>query len=77
MRERTNFELDMPEGYDIPLSFVFPNISTIANYRCQLYVNGYQFGKYGTSAPIVLSKPNSHYQCTISVPKLHSPSPKA
>jgi hypothetical protein len=49
----TNFTLDMPLGYDIPLSFVFTNTSTIYNsnttdfnYRCQLYVNGYQFGKY-------------------------------
>ena len=40
-----NFALDMPEGYDIPLSFVFTN-TTGASYRCQLYVNGYQFGKY-------------------------------
>lgn len=50
----TNFKLDMPAGYDIPLSFSFAN--TTANstystslataYRAQLYVNGYQFGKY-------------------------------
>lgn len=47
---RTQFNLDMPAGYDIPLSFVFPNISNSGNYRCQLYVNGYQFGKYGKCA---------------------------
>ena len=39
------FVLDMPEGYDIPLAFVFAN-TTGASYRCQLYVNGYQYGKY-------------------------------
>jgi beta-galactosidase len=37
--------LDLPEGYDIPLSFVFAN-STSQYYRAQLYVNGWQFGKY-------------------------------
>lgn len=44
----TSFDLDMPTGYDIPLSFVFTNATgpSIPNYRCQLYVNGYQFGKY-------------------------------
>ncbi|KAK4691078.1 hypothetical protein P7C71_g5850, partial [Lecanoromycetidae sp. Uapishka_2] len=44
-----NFTLDMPAGYDIPLSFQFTNgtaSSTGSNYRTQLYVNGYQFGKY-------------------------------
>lgn len=41
----TTFELDVPSGYDVPMSFVFGN-STIANYRCQLFVNGWQFGKY-------------------------------
>jgi hypothetical protein len=44
----------MPKGYDIPLSFVFTNssISAAGNsslataYRVQLFVNGWQFGKY-------------------------------
>lgn len=50
----TKFDLDFPAGYDIPLSFVFANSTTVAAgslasaYRCQLYVNGYQYGKYGT-----------------------------
>ena len=45
----TKFNLDLPRGYDIPLSFVFANDSsgTPQQYRSQLYVNGYQFGKYG------------------------------
>ncbi|KAI1211906.1 glycoside hydrolase family 35 protein [Annulohypoxylon truncatum] len=45
----TTFDLDVPAGYDVPLSFVFANTSTAAiasNYRCQLFVNGWQFGKY-------------------------------
>jgi len=56
----TSFGLDMPAGYDIPLSFVFTNSSATRSstdnatsigtgapaYRVQLYVNGYQFGKY-------------------------------
>jgi hypothetical protein len=51
----TSFDLDMPTGYDIPISFNFANntLSTssssggsVAAYRAQLYVNGYQFGKY-------------------------------
>ena len=63
----TSFDLDIPSGYDIPLSFVFANGTTNAtaisaarrkqvpgngtadgfDYRAVLYVNGYQFGKYG------------------------------
>ena len=45
-----NFELDMPSGYDIPLAFNFSNStvngSVVSNYRVQLYVNGYDYGKY-------------------------------
>ena len=47
----TAFDLNMPTGYDIPLSFQFANRTldgiSVPNYRVQLYVNGYQFGKYG------------------------------
>jgi hypothetical protein len=46
----TSFDLDMPTGYDIPLSFAFKNGTTgntnVSNYRSMLFVNGYQFGKY-------------------------------
>ncbi|XDG07857.1 hypothetical protein ABKA04_007472 [Annulohypoxylon sp. FPYF3050] len=44
----TTFDLDVPAGYDVPLSFVFANASTTSpsNYRCQLFVNGWQFGKF-------------------------------
>ncbi|KAI4861433.1 glycoside hydrolase family 35 protein [Hypoxylon rubiginosum] len=51
------FDLDVPAGYDVPLSFVFGNDTSTTttttgannnsnNYRVQLFVNGYQFGKY-------------------------------
>ena len=48
-----NFTLDVPEGYDVPMSFVFNDgmyggKNATVNYRVQLFVNGYQFGKYGT-----------------------------
>ena len=46
----TTFALDMPDGYDIPLAFAFANTTGAdgrsARFRCQLYVNGWQFGKY-------------------------------
>ncbi|KAF2461199.1 putative beta-galactosidase [Lineolata rhizophorae] len=48
----TSFELDVPEGYDVTYSFVFSNVtvqegeSRAAALRCQIFVNGFQFGKY-------------------------------
>ena len=48
----TSFELDLPKGYDVPLSFVFGNTTmdgATADYRAQLWVNGYQFGKYANN----------------------------
>jgi hypothetical protein len=47
----------MPSGYDIPLSFAFgnstngvqdaaPTSGEVSKYRSQIWVNGYQFGKY-------------------------------
>jgi len=46
-------DLDIPSGWDVPLSFTFTNGtsevtegSLASSYRVQLYVNGYQFGKY-------------------------------
>ncbi|KAJ6109649.1 Glycoside hydrolase family 35 [Penicillium sp. IBT 16267x] len=48
----TSFNLEIPDGWDIPMSFVFNssadtrNVQGGPNYRCQLFVNGYQFGKY-------------------------------
>ncbi|KAH7399870.1 glycoside hydrolase superfamily [Cadophora sp. MPI-SDFR-AT-0126] len=45
----TSFKLDLPAGYDIPLTFNFGNTTmdgTTANYEALLWVNGWQFGKY-------------------------------
>jgi hypothetical protein len=49
----TSFVLNVSMGYDIPMNFVFAKNDKVSdeertkNYRCQLFVNGYQFGKYG------------------------------
>jgi hypothetical protein len=45
----TTFNLDLPRNYDIPLSFSFSSTvmnGTTANYQAQLYINGWNFGKY-------------------------------
>jgi hypothetical protein len=45
----TSFILNLPAHYDVPLSFVFSNTTingATANYQAQLWVNGWQFGKY-------------------------------
>jgi hypothetical protein len=39
------FDLDIPGGWDVPLSFTFTN-ATASAYRVLLYVNGWQYGKY-------------------------------
>jgi len=46
---QASFELNLPRDYDIPLTFNFGNTTingATADYRAQLWVNGYQFGKY-------------------------------
>ncbi|KAI9930751.1 hypothetical protein MW887_011508 [Aspergillus wentii] len=47
----TEFELQYPDGYDIPTSLVFTNSTAVDRYtagefRIQFFVNGWQFGKY-------------------------------
>ncbi|KAJ5612571.1 beta-galactosidase [Penicillium lagena] len=46
----TSFDLNVPMGYDVPLSVQFSNTtakdSSIAKFRSELFVNGWQFGKY-------------------------------
>lgn len=46
---QADFMLDLPNNYDIPLTFNFGNTTikgATADYRAQLWINGYQFGKY-------------------------------
>jgi hypothetical protein len=44
----TTFDLNLPAGYDIPLSLVVSNNTAHneSSYRCQFFVNGYQYGYY-------------------------------
>ncbi|SJX66121.1 related to beta-galactosidase precursor [Sporisorium reilianum f. sp. reilianum] len=42
---RTSFDLDVPESVDIGLSFKFAHVGR-RRLRAQLYVNGWQMGKY-------------------------------
>ena len=49
---QASFRLDMPRDYDIPLTFNFGNTTmdgSTAEYRAQLWINGYQFGKYANN----------------------------
>ena len=42
-----SFDLDLPKGWDVPLYFNFGNTTSPPSaYRAQLFVNGYQYGKY-------------------------------
>ncbi|KAJ7367956.1 galactose-binding domain-like protein [Mycena albidolilacea] len=43
---RTSFTLNIPAGVDYPLALVLINSTTNPHFRAQLYVNGWQFGKY-------------------------------
>jgi len=59
---RTTFDLNIPHGVDYPIAFTFTNSTKNPHYRAkvcvrgtdrrvnssslQLYVNGYQFGRY-------------------------------
>lgn len=59
----TTFDLDVSQGYDIPMSVVLDGgaagssdgNSTGFNYRAQIFVNGYQFGKYGLPLIVLTS----------------------
>ncbi|KIW28430.1 uncharacterized protein PV07_08096 [Cladophialophora immunda] len=43
----TSFDLSIPDGWDLPVSFTFGNTTTPAEpYRTQLFVNGFQYGKH-------------------------------
>ncbi|KAK6353296.1 hypothetical protein TWF696_005268 [Orbilia brochopaga] len=45
---RATFDLHVPAGVDYPMAIQYSN-STGSYYRSQIYVNGYQFGKYVNS----------------------------
>ena len=40
------FDLDIPERYDVPLAFKFNDDVSQGIYRVQLFINGYQYGKF-------------------------------
>ncbi|KAK5329783.1 hypothetical protein LTR93_001371 [Exophiala xenobiotica] len=43
----TQFDLNIPQGWDVPLSFNFGNSTQPpSEFRVQLFVNGFQYGKY-------------------------------
>ena len=75
----TTFTLDIPTAYDVPLAFIFSNVTvtssiptsncTGSNFRAQLYVNGYQFGKYGkkTCPPCLRSLLHPSISTTVTV----------
>jgi hypothetical protein len=46
---QASFNLNLAGDYDIPLTFNLGNTTingAVADYRAQLWINGYQFGKY-------------------------------
>ncbi|PYH42544.1 glycoside hydrolase family 35 protein [Aspergillus saccharolyticus JOP 1030-1] len=42
----TTFTLDLPKSYDVPLGIRFTSPATVNPVRIQLFINGYQYGKY-------------------------------
>ncbi|KAL0580896.1 hypothetical protein V5O48_001089 [Marasmius crinis-equi] len=66
---RTTFNLGIPEGLDYALSFVTSNSTTNPHFRTKLYVNGYQYGKYGPqkSFPVPQGILNYRGQNTLAV----------
>ncbi|KAF5322689.1 hypothetical protein D9619_001054 [Psilocybe cf. subviscida] len=43
---RTTFNLNIPSGIDYPIAVVVTNSTVNPHFRSQIYVNGYQFGKF-------------------------------
>ena len=43
---RTHFTLNIPKGLDAPIGLQFPDAIGSKNYRAQIYINGWNFGKY-------------------------------
>ncbi|KAL0944503.1 glycosyl hydrolase family 35 [Colletotrichum truncatum] len=42
----TEFDLDIPVGWDVPIDVLFTKTETTRKFRVQLFVNGWQFGKF-------------------------------
>ncbi|KAM0550254.1 hypothetical protein ACHAPJ_008923 [Fusarium lateritium] len=42
----TEFDLDIPEGWDVPIDVLFKKSDSKRKFRVQLFVNGWQFGKF-------------------------------
>ncbi|KAF4124805.1 beta-galactosidase [Geosmithia morbida] len=67
------FDLDLPDGYDIPLSVEFDSDVSGGSYRVQIFVNGYQYGKFvphigpQKSYPIPEGIVNHHGTNTIAI----------
>jgi hypothetical protein len=67
----TTFNLSIPDGFDVPMSFVFDNTSQ--PYRSQLYVNGWMMGKRVSNLGYACfiyhsSRADSKVQAPVSVP---------
>ncbi|KAH7924781.1 glycoside hydrolase family 35 protein [Leucogyrophana mollusca] len=43
---RTTFNLSLPEGYDVPVRLSITPSNITSNFRTQIYLNGWQLGKY-------------------------------
>ncbi|PSR75734.1 hypothetical protein PHLCEN_2v8918 [Hermanssonia centrifuga] len=43
---RTTFDLDLPPATDVPIRLSFTPSNISSNYRVQIYLNGWQLGKY-------------------------------
>ncbi|KAJ3902306.1 glycoside hydrolase family 35 protein [Lentinula edodes] len=43
---RTSFELNIPDGFDVPVRLSFTPSAITSNFRVQIYLNGWQIGKY-------------------------------
>ncbi|KAJ3555978.1 hypothetical protein NM688_g2283 [Phlebia brevispora] len=43
---RTTFNLDLPEGCDVPIRLSITPSDIASNFRVQIYLNGWQVGKY-------------------------------
>ncbi|KAI5890378.1 glycoside hydrolase family 35 protein [Schizophyllum commune H4-8] len=43
---RTQFDWDLPDGFDVPIRLVFEPTDVTSKYRAQVYLNGWQVGKY-------------------------------